>query len=191
MRSLEERSRIIRMTAEEKRKAEMATVKKMLEIYCRAHHGNNLSLCEECEALLDYARARVERCPHMETKTFCSACQTHCYAPKMREKIRELQQSLGITSLYVTHDQSEAFAVSDQVIVMDKGRIMQKASARELYQRPNSLFLANFMGESSIFAAELAGSRLSVNGYSFDLPDAAAFLKTVPASPASAPKPSP
>ena len=80
------------MTAEEKRKAEMATVKKMLEIYCRAHHGNNLSLCEECEALFDYARARVERCPHMETKTFCSACQTHCYAPKMREKIREALQ---------------------------------------------------------------------------------------------------
>ena len=83
------------MTAEEKRKAEMATVKKMLEIYCRAHHGNNLSLCEECEALLDYARARVERCPHMETKTFCSACQTHCYAPKMREKIREAMRYSG------------------------------------------------------------------------------------------------
>ena len=95
MRSLEERSRIIRMTAEEKRKAEMATVKKMLEIYCRAHHGNNLSLCEECEALLDYARVRVERCPHMETKTFCSACQTHCYAPKMREKIREAMRYSG------------------------------------------------------------------------------------------------
>ncbi len=95
MRSLEERSRIIRMTAEEKRKAEMATVKKMLEIYCRAHHGNNLSLCEECEALFDYARARVERCPHMETKTFCSACQTHCYAPKMREKIREAMRYSG------------------------------------------------------------------------------------------------
>ena len=83
------------MTAEEKRKAEMATVKKMLEIYCRAHHGNNLSLCEECEALFDYARARVERCPHMETKTFCSACQTHCYAPKMREKIREAMRYSG------------------------------------------------------------------------------------------------
>ena len=83
------------MTAEEKRKTEMATVKKMLEIYCRAHHGNNLSLCEECEALLDYARARVERCPHMETKTFCSACQTHCYAPKMREKIREAMRYSG------------------------------------------------------------------------------------------------
>ena len=95
MKIRKERSRIIRMTAEEKRKAEMATVKKMLEIYCRAHHGNNLSLCEECEALLDYARARVERCPHMETKTFCSACQTHCYAPKMREKIREAMRYSG------------------------------------------------------------------------------------------------
>ena len=95
MKIRKERSRIIRMTSEEKRKAEMATVKKMLEIYCRAHHGNNLSLCEECEALLDYARARVERCPHMETKTFCSACQTHCYAPKMREKIREAMRYSG------------------------------------------------------------------------------------------------
>lgn len=95
MKIRKERSRIIRMTAEEKRKAEMATVKKMLEIYCRAHHGNNLSLCEECEALLNYARARVERCPHMETKTFCSACQTHCYAPKMREKIREAMRYSG------------------------------------------------------------------------------------------------
>ena len=95
MKIRKERSWIIRMTAEEKRKAEMATVKKMLEIYCRAHHGNNLSLCEECEALLDYARARVERCPHMETKTFCSACRTHCYAPKMREKIREAMRYSG------------------------------------------------------------------------------------------------
>lgn len=95
MKIRKERSRIIRMTSEEKRKAEMATVKKMLEIYCRAHHGNNLSLCEECEALFDYARARVERCPHMETKTFCSACQTHCYAPKMREKIREAMRYSG------------------------------------------------------------------------------------------------
>ena len=83
----------------------------------------------------------------------------------MREKIRELQQSLGITSLYVTHDQSEAFAVSDQVIVMDKGRIVQKAPAKELYLHPNSLFLANFMGESSIFAGELHGNSVTTNGY--------------------------
>ncbi len=83
------------MTTEEKRRAEMQTVKKMLEIYCRAHHGKRLELCEDCEALLRYARARVERCPHMEEKTFCSACPTHCYAPAMREKIREAMRYSG------------------------------------------------------------------------------------------------
>jgi len=93
----------------------------------------------------------------------------------MREKIRELQQSLGITSLYVTHDQSEAFAVSDQVIVMDKGRIVQKAPAKELYLHPNSLFLANFMGESSIFPAKLQGNTVNMHGYELVLNNAAQF----------------
>lgn len=87
----------------------------------------------------------------------------------MREKIRELQQRLGITSLYVTHDQTEAFAVSDEVVVMDKGKIMQKGSARELYQRPNSLFLANFMGESSIFDGELRQNSVMINGYCYPI----------------------
>ena len=93
----------------------------------------------------------------------------------MREKIRELQQSLGITSLYVTHDQTEAFAVSDEVIVMNKGKIMQKAPAKDLYQRPNSLFLANFMGESSIFPAKLQGDSVNIHGYELTLNNAAQF----------------
>ena len=93
----------------------------------------------------------------------------------MREKIRELQQSLGITSLYVTHDQTEAFAVSDEVIVMNKGNIMQKAPAKDLYQRPNSLFLANFMGESSIFPAKLQGNTVNIHGYELALNNAAQF----------------
>ncbi|MDH2997964.1 ferric transporter ATP-binding subunit [Pasteurellaceae bacterium LFhippo2] len=93
----------------------------------------------------------------------------------MREKIRELQQRLGITSLYVTHDQTEAFAVSDEVIVMHKGKIMQKAPAKELYLHPNSLFLANFMGESSIFNGQLNQNQVTVNGYQFSLPDAEKF----------------
>ena len=93
----------------------------------------------------------------------------------MREKIRELQQSLGITSLYVTHDQTEAFAVSDEVIVMNKGKIMQKAPAKDLYQRPNSLFLANFMGESSIFPAKLQGNTVNIHGYELALSNAAQF----------------
>ena len=93
----------------------------------------------------------------------------------MREKIRELQQSLCITSLYVTHDQTEAFAVSDEVIVMNKGKIMQKAPAKELYLRPNSLFLANFMGESSIFEGKLENNTIDVNGYKLPLSNAAQF----------------
>ena len=93
----------------------------------------------------------------------------------MREKIRELQQSLGITSLYVTHDQTEAFAVSDEVIVMNKGKIMQKAPAKDLYQHPNSLFLANFMGESSIFPAKLQGNTVNIHGYELALNNAAQF----------------
>ena len=93
----------------------------------------------------------------------------------MREKIRELQQNLGITSLYVTHDQTEAFAVSDEVIVMDKGKIMQKASAKALYQRPNSLFLANFMGESSIFEGSLHQGAITIGSYRFPLDNHAEF----------------
>ncbi|WP_373100891.1 MULTISPECIES: ferric ABC transporter ATP-binding protein [Pasteurellaceae] len=93
----------------------------------------------------------------------------------MREKIRQLQQQLNITSLYVTHDQTEAFAVSDEVIVMHKGKIMQKAPAKELYQHPNSLFLANFMGESSIFNGTLQQGMLTLNGYRFALPHSERF----------------
>lgn len=93
----------------------------------------------------------------------------------MREKIREIQQRLGITSLYVTHDQSEAFAVSDEVIVMHKGKIMQKAEAKTLYEHPNSLFLANFMGESSIFNGHLENGVITVNQYKFTLPHIESF----------------
>ena len=67
---------------------------------------------------------------------------------QMREEIRELQQRLGLTVVYVTHDQQEAMAVSDRIIVMNAGRIEQQGSPRELYERPATPFLARFMGES-------------------------------------------
>ncbi|WP_261926481.1 ATP-binding cassette domain-containing protein, partial [Vibrio aestuarianus] len=60
----------------------------------------------------------------------------------MRETIRELQQRFNITSLYVTHDQAEAFAVSDTVIVMKDGDIMQQGSPTQLYKHPASMFMA-------------------------------------------------
>jgi iron(III) transport system ATP-binding protein len=67
---------------------------------------------------------------------------------QMREEIRDLQQRLGLTVVYVTHDQQEAMAVSDRIIVMNAGRIEQQGSPRELYERPATPFLARFMGGS-------------------------------------------
>ena len=68
---------------------------------------------------------------------------------QMREEIRELQQRLGLTVVYVTHDQQEAMAVSDRIIVMNAGRIEQPGGPRDLYERPATPFLARFMGESN------------------------------------------
>lgn len=87
----------------------------------------------------------------------------------MREKIREIQQKLNITSLYVTHDQSEAFAVSDTVIVMKDGQIMQMGPPKQLYKHPNSLFMANFMGEVNILAGFFDSEILTINGYGFPI----------------------
>ena len=71
----------------------------------------------------------------------------------MREEIRSLQQRLGLTVAYVTHDQSEALAVSDQIIVMDHGVIAQAGTPHDLYERPGSEFVAGFMGEAMLFDA--------------------------------------
>ncbi|MDH5538083.1 MAG: ABC transporter ATP-binding protein [Rhizobacter sp.] len=71
----------------------------------------------------------------------------------MREEIRTLQQRLKLTVAYVTHDQSEALAVSDQIIVMDHGAIAQIGAPDDLYERPQTAFVAGFMGEAMLFDA--------------------------------------
>jgi iron(III) transport system ATP-binding protein len=76
---------------------------------------------------------------------------------EMREEIRNLQQRLRLTVAYVTHDQSEALAVSDQIIVMNEGRIAQHGSPRNLYEHPASEFVAGFMGEAMLFPAQADG----------------------------------
>ena len=77
----------------------------------------------------------------------------------MREEIRGLQQRLHLTVAYVTHDQSEALAVSDQIIVMDDGLIAQRGTPQDMYERPGSEFVAGFMGEAMLFPgmADVAG----------------------------------
>jgi len=69
----------------------------------------------------------------------------------MREEIRALQQRLGLTVAYVTHDQAEALAVSDRIVVVEAGRIAQQGTPRELYERPANAFVAAFMGEATLF----------------------------------------
>jgi iron(III) transport system ATP-binding protein len=77
---------------------------------------------------------------------------------EMREEIRSLQQRLQLTVAYVTHDQSEALAVSDHIIVMDQGAIAQRGTPRELYESPATEFVAGFMGEALLFPARADAS---------------------------------
>jgi len=83
---------------------------------------------------------------------------------RVRQEIRELQQSLDLTVIYVTHDQEEALAVSDQVIVMDRGKIAQQGAPAELYEAPASRFLADFIGDANLVTGELTRA---ANGASF------------------------
>jgi iron(III) transport system ATP-binding protein len=74
---------------------------------------------------------------------------------RVRQEIRELQQSLQLTVLYVTHDQSEALAVSDRIIVMDGGRIAQQGTPHQLYREPAGRFMADFIGDANLVDGEL------------------------------------
>jgi len=80
---------------ESKREREKRTVSLMIRIYCKKKHGTKKGLCPECEALDAYARMRSDKCPFMETKTFCSNCRVHCYKADMREKIRAVMRFSG------------------------------------------------------------------------------------------------
>ncbi len=75
---------------------------------------------------------------------------------QMREEIRDLQQRLGLTVVYVTHDQSEALAVSDRIVVMNRAEIAQEGAPRELYAAPKDAFVASFMGEATRVRGTLA-----------------------------------
>ncbi len=72
-----------------------------------------------------------------------------------RSEIRRLQQSLNMTSIYVTHDQEEAMAISDRIALMNKGKIIQVGTAEELYFQPNSEFVAKFIGKINTLPAEV------------------------------------
>ena len=87
----------------------------------------------------------------------------------MRTEIRKIQQKVGITAIYVTHDQSEAMSLSDQIIIMSKGRVEQIGTPQEVYYRPKSRFVADFIGEANFLPAKVEGTSgenadIEVNG---------------------------
>lgn len=73
----------------------------------------------------------------------------------MRNEIRRIQKEVGITAVYVTHDQAEAMSISDRVIVMNKGIVEQEGSPMEIYQEPNNSFVADFIGQSNLIDAKV------------------------------------
>ncbi|NHN46204.1 ABC transporter ATP-binding protein [Halostella sp. JP-L12] len=76
---------------------------------------------------------------------------------RLRRQVKRIQSELGITTLYVTHDQEEALAVSDRVAVMNEGRVEQVGTPQEVYRRPETRFVAEFVGENNAFDGRVAG----------------------------------
>jgi iron(III) transport system ATP-binding protein len=77
---------------------------------------------------------------------------------RMRFELKRLQRDLGITTVYVTHDQSEALALSHSIAVMDRGRIQQTGAPREIYERPGNQFVADFIGTTNFLRAAVKGA---------------------------------
>ena len=98
---------------------------------------------------------------------------------QVRAEIRKLQQELGITTIYVTHDQEEALSLSDRVAVMKDGRVLQVGAPKELYERPRTPFVADFVGTNNLVpgrVSERAGAELVVD-------TAVGRLRAVPSGP--------
>lgn len=95
---------------------------------------------------------------------------------EMRQAIRDIQKEVGITTVYVTHDQEEAMAISDQIAVMNKGVIQQVGKPKELYHKPSNAFVANFIGQSNMLPAKVRHldtySELAFDfGYTLQIPN--------------------
>ncbi len=92
---------------------------------------------------------------------------------EMRQVIRDIQREVGITTVYVTHDQEEAMAISDTIAVMKDGVIQHLGSPRDIYQRPKNTFVASFIGHSNFLEADLVDGEVKLTDYysiKLDLP---------------------
>jgi len=88
---------------------------------------------------------------------------------KLRTVIKKLQQDLGITMIYVTHDQEEALSMADRVVIMRNGEIRQVGTPWEIYKAPESSFVAGFVGTSNFIEGTIHGSTVKIDGYTFKI----------------------
>ena len=92
---------------------------------------------------------------------------------RMRSELKALQRELGITSVFVTHDQDEALTMSDRIVVMEGGEVCQIGAPAEIYSRPASRFVASFVGQMNFLSGRAAGDRFTLDGAGGELPLAA------------------
>ncbi|RLG47111.1 MAG: ABC transporter ATP-binding protein, partial [Thermoproteota archaeon] len=106
---------------------------------------------------------------------------------EMRAELKKLQRELGVTTVYVTHDQEEAMSISDRIAIMNQGKIMQIGTPREIYENPKNEFVARFIGQATFFKGEVVGEEngfllVEVSGYD-------KRVKARPSDPTNSPKP--
>jgi putative spermidine/putrescine transport system ATP-binding protein len=82
----------------------------------------------------------------------------------MHVELRQIQRTIGITTILVTHDQAEAMALSDRIVIMNEGRVEQIASPDRAYEAPASQFVATFLGKSNVLTGRIAEGRLEIGG---------------------------
>ena len=100
-----------------------------------------------------------------------------------RFELMELQRQLGLTFIIVTHDQSEAMILADRIGVMDRGRLMQVAAPAEIYERPNSRWVADFVGDVNLFEGRVGEDRASVEGSAAGRLRVGAAIEAAPGAP--------
>jgi putative spermidine/putrescine transport system ATP-binding protein len=83
---------------------------------------------------------------------------------RLRAELRRLQKQVGITAIYVTHDQEEALALADTVVLMNQGRIVQTGTPQDIYLKPSTAFAAEFLGVSNQLEGEVADGKLAIAG---------------------------
>jgi putative spermidine/putrescine transport system ATP-binding protein len=120
-------------------------------------------------------RVAIARCLVLEPKILLldepfSALDAHLRA-RLREELRAIQRRLGLTAVFVTHDQEEALELADRVVVMNAGKVEQCDRPGVLYDRPRTLFVAGFVGEMNLLPGEVADGRLRAEGVEAELPE--------------------